>query len=140
MLHVITGASCSGKTTYANAHKEPSDVIVDLDAITAVLGGKYHGKNDLTREIARAARNAAIDAAIAKGVTAWVIHSQPSGEYMRFYARQGARFHELDPGIETCKKRARESQRPSWTIAAIDSWYARKQKQSTGTAKASRNW
>ena len=99
MIHVVTGAPCSGKTTYAHAHRRPGELLVDLDAITAAIGG----------------------------------------DYMRFYKANRAAFHELDPGIETCKRRAREAKRPAWTQAAIEKWYENRPKGS-GKAQASRNW
>lgn len=140
MLHIITGAPCSGKTTYANAHKGPGDIVIDLDALTAALGGEYHGKHDAIREIAKAARDAAIDAAVSKGVDAWVVHAMPTGEHMRFYRAHGATFHDLDPGIETCKRRARAAQRPSWAVAAIDSWYQKGGGHEPSAPEASRRW
>lgn len=141
MLHIVTGAPCSGKTTYAYAHRGGNDVVIDLDAITAALGGEYHGKHGAIREIAKAARDAAIDAAVLKGVDAWIVHAMPTGDHMRFYRAHGAEFHNLDPGLETCKRRARESKRPSWTVAAIDSWYAtRGGGHEPSAPEASRRW
>lgn len=141
MLHVVTGAPCSGKTTYALAHRADGAIVIDLDALTAALGGEYHGRGGKVREVARAARDAAIDAAVANGVDAWVVHSMPSKAHRAFYDRVGAEYHCLDPGIETCKRRARESKRPSWTVAAIDSWYAtRGGGHEPSAPEASRRW
>lgn len=109
MIHVVTGAPCSGKTTFVNEHKRENDVVIDLDSLAVALGASnrydYHGD---IREAAFAARNAAI-AAVGDS-DAWIVHSQPTDEQRAEYG--DAVFHDLDPGREECVNRARNDDRP----------------------------
>ena len=48
MIHVITGAPCSGKSTYIKEHKGKGDLVVDYDEIAFCLGSdESHPVNEV---------------------------------------------------------------------------------------------
>ena len=121
---VVLGSPCSGKSSYIRKHKKQGDIVIDFDALAYALGAESHHCTDGNiKAVARAARAAAIDYVVAHNYSAWVIHSFPSDDQIRWYEAHGARFVELDPGYEECMRRARADNRPSWTQGAIMKWY-----------------
>lgn len=122
-LRVVTGPPCAGKTTHVQSHRRDGELVVDLDALAEALGAKTgHQATGEVKRAALAARRAAIEHAIGSGASAWVIHSQPTTEDRERYARQGADFVDLDPGLDEVLSRAKW--RPEGTDAAIRRWYA----------------
>lgn len=120
MLHVVTGAPCAGKTTYIAQHKKDGDIVIDLDAIAVSLGAKSsHEYGENIMRVALAARKAAIGE-IGES-DAWVIHTQPTKAQRDGY--KDAVFHDLDPGVEECIRRAKNDGRPNGTLDAIRYWY-----------------
>ena len=122
MLHVVTGAPCSGKTTFVNEHKAEGDIVIDLDALGMALGApERYRRNDAIQKAALAARKAAIDAV--GEADAWLIHTQPTPEQRKGYGN--AVFHDLDPGIDECLARAARDGRPEGTESVIRDFYAK---------------
>lgn len=123
MLHVVTGAPCSGKTTFVAEHKAEGDIVIDLDALGVALGASEQWRrSESINRVALAARKAAIDAV--GDADAWLIHTQPTDEQRASYV--GATFHDLDPGIDECLERARTDGRPHGTEQAIRDYYAKR--------------
>lgn len=122
MLNVVTGPPCAGKSTYVRERRSPGSVVVDFDALAVALGSdtSHMCEGDI-RKAAFEARGAVIRAAHRYGEV-WVIHTSLNAHAMREY--QGATFHDLNPGIDECIRRAREDGRPSGTIEQISAWYA----------------
>lgn len=127
MIHVITGAPCSGKTTYVREHRAEGDPVVDFDAIAYAMGAE--GTQDANRDVyalATVARAAAIDRLVAAAPKrdCWIIACRPSESDRERFEEAGFDFVTCDPGIETCLERAQEDGRPEWTAAAIRRWYS----------------
>lgn len=124
--HIVIGAPCSGKTTFAKANAADNDIIIDLDAIAQALGYPHaHGASGNIFRVALAARKAAISEAMHHGYSCWVIHTAPNAEQLESYKMQGAIVHVVDPGIDECLRRARADGRPNGTEAAIREWYSK---------------
>lgn len=122
MLHVVTGAPCSGKTTFVNEHKAEGDIVIDLDALGVALGASEQWRrNDSIQRVALAAREAAIEAV--GDADAWLIHTQPTPDQREGYG--DAIFHDLDPGIDECLARAARDGRPEGTETVIRDFYAK---------------
>lgn len=122
MLHVVTGAPCSGKTTFVNEHKREGDIVIDLDALGMALGApERYRRSDAIQKAALAARKAAIDAV--GEADAWLIHTQPTPEQREGYGN--AVFHDLDPGLDECLARAARDGRPEGTETVIRDFYAK---------------
>ena len=127
MLTIITGAPCSGKSTYARQYAKPDDIVVDFDHIAQALGSQVsHGHTDPTATVASRAWYAAVCEAIAqhrKGYRAWIIDTAPNENRRRQYEAAGARFltYTAEPG--ELHRRAAEDRPPSWHHR-IDQWLA----------------
>ena len=124
MIHVITGAPCSGKSTYVKEHINPGDVSIDLDTLTTVLGNceKYKASYEIT-SVALAAREAAIHEAIKLNCEAWIIDSRPTEEKRRIYEQAGAEFIAMDTDMETCLARCEADNRPEGTSEQIRAFF-----------------
>ena len=58
---IVCGPPASGKTTYVNAHRQPGDVVVDMDALCyAMTGCNDRAANWAVMPLARAARDAIV--------------------------------------------------------------------------------
>lgn len=124
MIHVITGAPCSGKSTYVREHAQPGDVIIDFDLIAQSLGSPTpHDAPDDIRRCAFAARQAAIDAAIDGDMEAWVIHTNPTDAQRAAYMDAGAEFVEMGTDMEECLERAESDGRPERVLQSIREWF-----------------
>ena len=127
IVHVVSGAPCSGKTTFVHDNMNDGDIIIDLDAIAQALGySQTHGARGNYLRVAQAARRGAINEVLRKRCGAWIIHTQPSQEDITHYESCGAVLHVCDPGIDACLERAANDERPDGTVKAIHEWYASK--------------
>ena len=125
MLHVIMGPPCAGKSTFVREHAAEGDIIIDLDHLANALAGKPMGNHEHTGDVltvAKAARQAAIDTALTREVTVWLIHTNPSDKQRAEYEKHGAKFHTIDPGKAIVMKRC-EQQRPHGSAIAAAKWY-----------------
>lgn len=124
-VHVVSGAPCSGKTTFVNQNKSDGDIVIDMDAIAQALGyPQPHGAKGNYLRVALSARQGAINEVLRKRCGAWIIHTQPKPDDITRYETCGAVFHVCDPGIEACLQRAEADGRPEGTAEAIRKWYA----------------
>lgn len=130
MLHIVTGAPCSGKSTYVREHAQAGDVIVDFDLIAQALGSDTpHASDGAIRAATFAARTALINHLVdAKNVEAWIIHTSPCKWQLDAYEKAVAEIIELDTDLETCLQRAREDNRPEGTEDAIRAYFAEHEK------------
>ena len=127
---VVTGAPCSGKPTYIREHAQPGDIIIDLDRIALALttdGTPHHQYGPHVRHTARAARTAAINAALhahhATGCRVWVIDTWPK---LNAWRKVGAEVIVIDPGYGVCMARA-VAERPGYVQQIIHDWYSKRQ-------------
>lgn len=130
MLYLITGPPAAGKTTWVRQHAQKGDIIIDYDAIAAVLTPLQPGERELPAHIAavtKAARRAAVDAAIEYrgSCDVYVIHATPSARMIAFYERQGARVVTIDPGERVVLARCK-AERPWHMTQAAKRWYETK--------------
>ena len=127
MLTVVTGAPCSGKTTYVQQHAGPGDIVIDFDLIAQALGSPVtHGHSHPITRTAQAARRAAINAAIShhrRGARVWIVECDPTMEMQAHYHRSGARFVSLRVSKDELHRRADD--RPDAWHGLIDHHLAR---------------
>lgn len=107
--YLITGAPCSGKSTYVREHKSDNDVIFDWDALFIAITGidghsdgtdaQTHVVNRLRYDLIRAAQNEAENIE-----TLWVIAVKPSAQ-LNDALGDFEEIH-LDVTEEEAKKRA----------------------------------
>lgn len=136
-LYLITGPPAAGKSTWVREHAKHGDITIDYDALAECLtptGGKPHDHPPLVKAVTKAARQAAIDAAlrIASDTDVYVIHSSPSDRLLAEYVGHGARVITIDPGRAVTMARCK-AERP-WRIQqAAKEWY--RSKLETPTSK-----
>ena len=138
MLHVIMGPPAAGKTTFARENAVEGDIIIDLDHLANTLAGKPLENHEHTGDVlavAKAARQAAISAALTRDVTVWLIHTNPSDKQRAEYKRQGAEFHEIDPGKKTVMARCKQ-ERPHGSAIAAAKWYDERKAKPTITIES----
>ena len=124
-INIIIGPPCAGKSTHVQANRKDGDVVVDYDLLAQALGSNVsHQSTGAVRQVALSARRSAIDTIIS-GIDSdsWVIHTNPPKQLITDYVDAGAVFTIVDPGIDDCKQRAEDTERPEGTIAAIEKWY-----------------
>ena len=125
MLTVITGPPCGGKTTYAEQHARPGDIIIDFDKLAQALGSQAtHGHNDHITAVASEARHAAITEAITwhrKGCRVWIIDTAPGPRRRHQYAAAGAKTVTCTATPDELHRRATAA-RPELWHARIDQW------------------
>lgn len=137
VLIVVTGPPAAGKTTYIREHAKPGDIRIDLDHIANTLAGEDQGNHEHAAHIltvAKAARQAVIDAAIKQDCDVWLIHTKPTPKQLDDYQALGAVIHEIDPGKDVVMKRCKE-QRPRGSLFAAAKWYDVKSKPATKKKK-----
>lgn len=126
-LTVVIGPPAAGKSTWVREHAQPTDIVIDFDLLALSLAGPGADPHDHTppvMAVARAARTAAIEAALKQRhhTDVYVIHSNPNTERMAEYQRAGARVVTVDPGKAVVRERCK-TRRPARMFAAIDAWY-----------------
>lgn len=153
MLTVVIGPPAAGKSTWVLNHAGPADVVIDFDRIAQAVAGPGadgHDHAPAVAAVARAARTAALDAAIKQARTAdvYVIHSSPGPARMDQYRALGARVVMVDPGRDIVRKQA-SGERPQRMYAAIDEWYQHRERlaqyvrdepEQTAAMVTSRDW
>ena len=134
-LIIVTGPPAAGKTTYVTEHAQPGDIRIDLDHIANTLAGESidnheHAAHVLT--VAKAARKAAIDAAMKQDCDVWLIHTNPTPNQLDNYRAMGAVIHVVDPGKDTVMKRCK-AERPKGSLIAAAKWYDKQGKGKKST-------
>lgn len=123
---VVTGPPAAGKTTHVRERAQPGDVIIDYDHLANALSGQDADNHDHPahiQTITRAARQAALDAAINTSARTWLIHATPSPKQQADYTARGAEIITIDPGKTIVMKRIK-AERPARMAKAAGKWYA----------------
>lgn len=125
---VVSGPPCAGKSTWAQEHASPGEVVIDLGLMAKAMGAPDDRaiRRGPAVDAAQAARRAAIRHVLESGGDAIVIDTRPSPRALERYREAGAELVELDPGIGTCLERCREDGRPQGTEREIRKWYAQR--------------
>jgi predicted ATPase len=127
-LYLVIGPPASGKTTWVKQQARHGDIVIDYDAIASVLtpvGGDPYDQPDAVKAVTKAARQAAIDAAVRLSslVNVYIIHAMPSARLLADYRQRGAQVVTVDPGRDVVMARCK-TDRP-WRMAqAAKQWYA----------------
>lgn len=134
---VVTGPPAAGKTTHVRQHAQPGDVIIDYDLIANALSGQdadNHEHPTHIQAVTKAARQAALDAAIKTSARTWLIHATPSAKQQANYSARGAEIITIDPGEEVVMRRIK-AQRPAHMAKAAGQWYADQAKPKSTTER-----
>lgn len=133
-LTVVTGPPCAGKSTYVDEHREPGDVVIDLDRLAVALGAVSDhvdwSANEPHRTLARDIRARLVRDLIADikrdtlTFNVWLIESSPRSWQRAEYRRVDATVVDLVPSRETCHERAKAAGRTVATHGEIERWYA----------------
>ena len=127
-VYIVTGPPASGKSTWVKQHAKIGDVTIDYDALANTLtppNGGSHQHEPHIRSITKAARRAAIDAALtAHGDhDVYIIHSLPGRSTIDRYLQLGAKIVTIDPGQDVVMARIK-AERPWQMQQAAKEWYA----------------
>lgn len=147
MLYVVTGPPAAGKSSWIEARARPTDVVIDLDRITAALSGPgapSWTQDGIALKVAHRARYAAIDEALkhVDDTDIYLIHTMPSPKWIARYRRHGAEIIAVDPGRDIVMQRIQDMRAPGLQAVATK-WYTRQARQRTAhrvTRQASRAW
>ena len=106
-VYLITGAPCSGKTTFVNENKGNSDLIIDIDNIwQCITGGERYYKPNALKTNAFIIRDCLLDMVktrTGKWERAWIIEGLPHrAERERKAALLGAEVIHIDTDEKTC--------------------------------------
>ena len=122
MIHVISGAPCSGKSTYIREHAQSGDLIIDLDEIAKAIGTPDHDYcSKVKKETLSEIRRLLIEDAIAgkDSFDSWIVDTLLSGSYP-----EDTEIIHLEVNKETAIERAKAEGRPQKTFDAIDKYFA----------------
>lgn len=123
---VVTGPPAAGKTTHVREHAQDGDVIIDFDLIANTLAGKEADNHEHAvhiQTVAKAARQATLDAAIKTSARVWLIHAMPSSKQQAEYSARGAEIITIDPGKDVVMQRIK-NERPAHMAKAAGAWYS----------------
>ena len=127
---VVSGAPCSGKSTFCRERCRPGDLIIDADAMAEAMGlGQHAGctRNDVAMQAVLAARETARQFALRfmtrTTATCWLIDTKPTPQRAKEYAMAGAQRIVLDPGEAECIRRAQHDGRRAETLNRIRAYY-----------------
>lgn len=127
MLYVVTGPPAAGKSTWVRDRATHGDITIDFDALAGTLtpGNVGHSPPHHVKEVAFAARKAAIDKAVTlgHGVDVYIIHSTCTAKQLAWYERKGAEIITIDPGYDIVLERCRQ-ERPPAMLDVARTWYA----------------
>ena len=116
---LVAGPPGSGKTTYVQTHREPSDVVVDYDLIAEAFGEPAHAEQSPAAMVARGAVLTAIRKGRLPVGRVWVVSANPNAELL-FPAHRTVL---VDPGRDEVMDRCRKAGRPSRWFQLVDDWY-----------------
>lgn len=131
-VYLVTGAPCSGKTSFVINNKGNADLIVDMDSIWECISGDRYRKPNALKTNAFALRDCLLDMVrtrAGKWERAWVIATLPrKGERDRQLQSLGAEHILIDTDRDTCLQRLdkdsdRRAVKKEWA-AYIDKYFA----------------
>jgi predicted kinase len=113
MIYIVSGAPCSGKSTWIKNNAKPGAIVIDTDRIALALtteGTAHHNYNETIRSLAVTTRTSAIQAAIKfqRITDIYIIDTLPSDKSRALYQRLGAQWIQLDPGVEVVIQRIKQ--------------------------------
>jgi predicted kinase len=116
MIYVVSGAPCSGKSTYIRENAKPGSVVIDMDRIALALtteGTEHHDYSKAIRSLAMTTRKTAVKKAMTLGAVldVWVIDTAPTQESKAMYSWYKAKHITLNPPLEEIMQRI-EDNRP----------------------------
>ena len=129
---IVTGPPGSGKTTWVNEHKQPGEIVLDLDAIKAALLGEEHFHSqidsamvDILQDIRKVIYHAISWNALNQKV--YIITTEADAIELKVLGETlNADIKVMDTDKETCKARvAADSTRTEKTVfyRLIDEWF-----------------
>lgn len=127
-LTLIAGPPCGGKSSYLLAHAQPTDLVVDYDALAVALqpAGTTHGHVETHKQFVWEARDAVLERLRLgnHGVRrAWVIASAPrKADRDRYRQRYGAQVVVVLSPEEVCLRRAM-GERPGDWYGYVRNWF-----------------
>ena len=126
---LVTGAPCSGKSTYVRQHAHPGDVVLDFDIIARQLGSSRRWRHETAiREAAEEIMRARLAAvATAKRGVFWVIRCTPLAQERAALASwlHADRVVVLRPPLSVLMDRALQRPDRRGTVASVRSWVNR---------------
>ena len=125
MFTLVTGAPCSGKSSYVEKMRGERDLVIDLDLLQCALGSKRtHGHAKERLSFALAMRNAVLKElqGYSSPPPVWYISCWPTAEELSSFPGNVYRV-QMPTAIDECKRRADASKRPPETIALIEEWF-----------------
>jgi hypothetical protein len=127
LLYVVIGPPAGGKSTWVREHAKAGDITIDYDSLANTLTPASVGSHEHTsdvKKVTKAARQAAIDAALSLTGEAdvYIIHSTPSTQLLAKYRSRGAEIITIDPGRDIVMARAK-AERPWFMQGAVKRWY-----------------
>jgi tRNA uridine 5-carbamoylmethylation protein Kti12 len=134
-LYIITGPPCAGKSTYAQAHAKPGDMVIDLDRIALSIAAEntHHHSYPLSiRNTARLMRKAALPAAVghARKADTYLIDSKPGTRSRSIYKKNNAVFIELTAPLAILVERC-QNERPPWVMQTLLTWWEEPDEKTT---------
>jgi len=121
-ITLVTGAPCSGKSTYVAEHKAKRDVVIDYDAIAVALGSPntHDHPKSLVPYILNA-RDSLLDRIASKRPTTnvWIVACAPSTQEQQLADTTIT----LDTDMDTCIARAHDEGRPAPWPGLIREWF-----------------
>lgn len=136
MITVVTGAPCSGKSTFVNQNARTGDCIIDMDRIALALTTsdvRPYEYNEKLRKVAQSARQAAVKTAmmLAQGERywgLWIIHTDPEPDIRAMYRSLGARLVEMQVSKNVCLERLKERPEINQKLSRelIETYYAKR--------------
>lgn len=122
---VVTGAPCSGKSTYVAEHKAKRDVVIDFDALAVALGSPDshdHPKSLLPYIVE--ARRALLARVAAKRptTTVWIVAVNPGRPELDV----ADEVITMPTDAATCMLRALNEGRPKAWLHLIPEWFTRR--------------
>lgn len=138
-LTIVCGPPCSGKSTYVAERASGRDVVVDLDAIMAIVQPGYRPwtlTDPAMLNRAMRVRNELLGSLSNRpGRVAWFVIAAPTlSERMWWKEQLGGSIVLLDPGQAVCIERAGKRGTPG-AVPGIRRWYADARGVWSGPAK-----
>lgn len=136
-IYIIDGAPGSGKTTYVKNHKQPGDIIVDMDMLAAALQGEFSTHPDYTPVMdavisAREAIYNTIRNRTGKWKSAYIITSSSDAKRVQTIVEQlGGSLITMDVDLEQCINQIRNDptrRDKERDILLAQEWYRHRKK------------